>query len=114
MNSIPQNYTVIQKSLDTFADSASRDPEMSARCTDVATQFEQLNFLFGVALGEKLLSVADNLLCKGLQSKYLSAAQGQHMAAVTVATLKGLHCDEGFLSFWRMVIEKQRSVDVRK
>ena len=51
MNSILQNYTVIQKSLDTFADSASRDPEMSARCTDVATQFEQFNFLFGVELG---------------------------------------------------------------
>ena len=98
MNSILQNYTVIQKSLDTFADSASRDPEMSARCTDVATQFEQFNFLFGVALGEKLLSVADNL-CKGLQSKYLSAAQGQHMAAVTVATLKGLSCDELFCPF---------------
>ena len=98
MNSILQNYTVIQKSLDTFADSASRDPEMSVRCTDVATQFEQLNFLFGVALGEKLLSVADNL-CKGLQSKYLSAAQGQHMAAVTVATLKGLRCDELFCPF---------------
>ena len=41
---------------------------MSARCTDVATQFEQFNFLFGVALGEKLLSVADNL-CKGLQEQ---------------------------------------------
>ena len=50
LNSILQNYTVIQKSLDTFADSASRDPEMSARCTDVATQFEQFNFLFGVHL----------------------------------------------------------------
>ena len=84
---------------------------MSARCTGVATQFEQLHFLFGVALGEKLLSVADNL-SKGLQSKDLSAAQQQHMAAVTVATLKGLCCDEGFVSFWRMVIEKQRSVDV--
>ena len=34
------------------------------------------------------------------------------MAAVTVATLKGLRCDEGFVSFWRMAIEKQRSVDV--
>ena len=69
---------------------------MSARCTDVATQFEKFNFLFCVALGEKLLSVADNL-CKGLQSKHLSAAQGQHMAAVTVATLKGLRCDEFFV-----------------
>ena len=84
---------------------------MSARCTGEATQFEQFNFLFGVAIGEKLLSVADNL-SKGLQSKDLSAAQGQHMAAVIVATLKVLHCDEGFVSFWRMVIEKQRSVDV--
>ena len=71
---------------------------MSTRCTDVATQFEQFNFLFGVALGEKLLSVADNL-CKGLQSKYLSAAQGQHMAAVTVHTLKGLCCDDFFCPF---------------
>ena len=84
---------------------------MSARCTGVVTQFEQFNYLFGVALGEKLLSVADDL-SKGLQSKDLSAAQGQHMAAVTVATLKGLCCDYGFVSFWRMVIEKQCSVDV--
>ena len=59
-----------------------------------------------LSLGEKLLSVTDNL-CKGLQSKYFSAVQGQHMAAVTVATLKGLRCDEFFLPFWRMVIEKQ-------
>ena len=71
---------------------------MSARCTDVATQFEQFNFLFGVALGEKLLNVADNL-SKDLQSKDLSAVQGQHMAAVTVATLKGLRCDEFFCPF---------------
>ena len=84
---------------------------MSARCTGVDTQFEQFNFLFGVALGEKLLSVADNL-SKGLQSKDLSAAQGQHMAAVTVATLKGLRCDEDFVSFWRMVIERQHSIDI--
>ena len=34
-----------------------------------------------------------------LQIKYLSAAQGQHMAAVTVATLKGLRCDEFFCPF---------------
>ena len=68
---------------------------MSPRCIGVATQFEQFNFLFGVALGEKLLSVADNL-SKGLQSR----------------DLKGLRCDGGFVSFWRMVIEKQHSVDV--
>ena len=36
------------------------------------------------------------------------------MAAVTVDTLKGLRCDEGFVSFWRTVIEKQRSVDVNE
>ena len=84
---------------------------MSAHCTGVATRFDQFNFLFGVALGEKLLSVGDNL-GKGLQNKDLSAAQGQHMAAVTVATLKGLRCDEGFVSFWRIFIEKQHSVDV--
>ena len=36
LNSILENYTVIQKNL---ADSASQDPEMSVRCTGVATQF---------------------------------------------------------------------------
>ena len=39
LNSILENYTVIQKNLDTFADSASQDPEMSVRCAGVATQF---------------------------------------------------------------------------
>ena len=53
-------------------------------------------------------------LSKGLQSKELSAAQGQHMATVTVDTLKGLRCDECFISFWGMVIEKQRTVDVNE
>lgn len=35
------------------------------------------------------------------------------MAAVRADTLKGLRCDEGFVSFWRTVIEK-RSVDVNE
>lgn len=48
---------------------------MSARCTGVATQFEQFDFLFGVALGEKLFRLVDNL-SKGLQSKDLLQHKG--------------------------------------
>ena len=83
LDSILKNYAVIQASLEKFASVAIRNPEMSARCTGISAQFEQFDFLFGVFLGEKILSLADNL-SKALQGKSISAVQGQHMATVTI------------------------------
>ena len=40
---------------------ASRDMEMSAKVSDIASQLEKFDFLFGVMLGEKVLHLADNL-----------------------------------------------------
>ena len=56
------NYAVLQKSLENFAQIAVRDPEMSARCAGISVQFTSFGFLFGVFLGHRLLSLADNLL----------------------------------------------------
>ena len=36
------------------------------------------------------------------------------MATITVETLKGLRCDECFISFWGVVIERQRTIDVNQ
>ena len=82
LDSILKNYAVIQASLEKFASAAIRNPEMSARCTGISAQFEQFDFLFGVFLGEKISSLADNL-SKALQGKSISAVQGQHMATVS-------------------------------
>ena len=53
LQSIIQNYSVIQCSLESFADMAKQDPEMSARCIGVASQVQSFEFFFGVTLGEK-------------------------------------------------------------
>ena len=113
LDSILKNYAVIQASLEKFASAAIRNPEMSARCTGISAQFEQFDFLFGVFLGEKILSLADNL-SKALQGKSISAVQGQHMATVRVGSLKAMRCDKGFDSFWQPVIEKMVSIDVNE
>ena len=52
--------------LDSIAGMAKRDPEMSARCSGVAAQFHSFNLFFGVALGGKVIDLADNL-SKALQ-----------------------------------------------
>jgi hypothetical protein len=58
LRSIIQNYSVLQCS---FADMAKCHPEMSALCSGIAAEFNSFNLAFGVALGEKVLTLADNL-----------------------------------------------------
>ena len=83
--SVLSNYAVSQSSLDTFADMAHQDMEMSTKVNVVAVQLGKFNFLFGVMLGEKLLRLADNLGCT-LQHKDLSAAEGIQAGYLTCET----------------------------
>ena len=76
LKSVLDNYVVLQKSFENFAEIAVRDPEMSARCAGISAQFASFGFLFGVFLGHRLLSFADNLSIS-LQSKTMSAADAQ-------------------------------------
>ena len=110
LQSVMQNFSVIQSSLDSFADTAKRDPEMSARCTGVAAQFSSFDFLFGVALGEKVLKLVDNL-SKALQHK-MSAAQGQVLAELTIKSLALMRTEAEFSNFCEKLIEKQSKEDV--
>ncbi len=76
--SVLANYSVLQTSLESFAEMASRDMETSARVNGIGAQLDKFDFFFGVMLGEKLLRLADNL-SRTLQHKDLSAAEGAHL-----------------------------------
>ena len=106
--SVVSNYSVLQTSLDTFADMAHRDMEMSARVNGIAAQFDKFDFLFGLMLGEKVLRLADNL-SRTLQQKDLSAAEGNRIAHLTCETLSTLRTDPEYKKFWDSVIAKQES-----
>ena len=107
--SVRNNYCVLQSSLDSFSDMASRDMEMSARVSGIASQLEKFEFLFGVMLGEKVLQFADNL-SRTLQKKELSAAEGHAAASLTCDTLCKMRTDEAFKEFWEVVQIKAAEV----
>ena len=60
---------------------------------------EKFNFLFGIVLGEMILGQTDNL-SKAFQAKTLTAAEGQKLAKLTVATLQSIRNDEMYDLFW--------------
>ncbi len=80
--SILQNYTVLQELWDIVLDQ-NLDSEVRARVIGVKAQMESFDYYFGVCIGELVLSHADNL-SKTLQSKTISAAEGQHIAEMTI------------------------------
>ena len=59
-----------------------------------------------MVLGERVLSLADNL-SRSLQKKHLSAAEGQAMAALTIQSSKALRTDHEFGFFWRELMTWQ-------
>ena len=111
LQSICKNYTVLQRSLESFSEMAKRDPEISARCSGISAQFHSFDFFFGVHLGEKVLGLADSL-SKSLQHQNLSAAQGQKMAALTTQYLRDMRTDEEFSSCWKIIMTGLEEVDV--
>ena len=72
LKSIQTNYSVLQQSLESYTELAKNDKEMSAKCNGVRIQLVNFNFVFGVSLIAKALSLAGNL-SKSLQSTTLSA-----------------------------------------
>ena len=109
--SVLANYSVLQASLESFAEISSRDMEMSARVNGIGSQLEKLDFLFGMMLGERILRFTDNL-SRTLQQKDLSAAEGNHAAHLTCETLIYLREDAEFANFWKEVMKKQSEFDV--
>ena len=75
------------------------DPDVKGRIIGVKTQMTKFDLLFGLQLCERILCITDNL-SKTLQKQSLSAAEGQHLAGLTVLTLKGMRSEEMFNLFF--------------
>ena len=62
--------------------------------------------MYGVFLGELILRHTDNL-SKTLQHKSLSAAEGQHLATLTLEVLRSLRDSDRFTAFYTLVVQAQ-------
>ena len=87
------------------------DSETRARVNGLASQMKTFNFFFGVCLLHTVLRHADNL-SKTLQHTKLSAAEGQHLAKMTVATLKMIRSEENFKLFWQKTVKQAGELDI--
>ena len=70
----------------------------------------QYNLLFGLKLCERILRITGNL-SRTLQKQSLTAAEAQHIAALTVKTLKDMRTDEAFGLFFEQVELLRNSTD---
>ena len=86
-----------------------KEADMRSRIVGVSTSMNSFDF-FGAVLGEMLLRHSDNL-SKTLQSKRMSAAEGQ-LASMTVKTLQLLRTDENFSLFWTKVLKLTNDLEV--
>ena len=99
LKSILDNYEVL---LAVWEESQGSplDSETRAWIVGVEAQMDNFNFLFGVSLGALILTHSDNL-SKTLQHKSMSAAEGQHIAQLTLSVLKSLRNQEKFELFFQ-------------
>ena len=112
LKSILDNYTVLQE-LWEVSKNDSTDPSMKARIIGVQTQFNSFKFYFGVQLAFLLLQLSDNL-SKTLQSPHMTAAEGQRLANMTIATLSKCRSDKAYDLFWKKVEHSCQSLDIEE
>ena len=75
------------------------DLEMRACMHSVNSQMRAFHFYLGLKLVHVVLMHADNL-SRTLQSTKMSAAEGQHIARLTLTTLSKIRSDSSYLLFW--------------
>jgi len=108
--SIIGNYAVLQSTWEE-AIGVARDTETKARIGGVSAQMKTFDFLFGVVLGEMLLCHSYSL-CKCLQKKSISAADGQQVGRMVIYTLHSLRTEESYDLFWIKVGTVAGAVDI--
>ncbi|KAL5476021.1 hypothetical protein EMCRGX_G025921 [Ephydatia muelleri] len=78
------------------------DPDVKGRIIGVQAQMDTFNLLFGLHLSMKILKITDNL-SRTLQTRSMSASEGQSVAELSVKTLQLMRNDESFDAFFRLV-----------
>jgi hypothetical protein len=103
LESVVANYTSLFELWEESLDSPVRlDPDVKARIIGVKTMMQTFNFLYGLKLTETVLKITDNL-SRTLQHTSLSAAEGQRVASMTVATLESMRTDQAAQDFFGLV-----------
>ena len=97
LSSISDNYVILRNTWYEAKDQ-SRESEMRARIGGVAKQMNSFNLFFGVELGRKILTMADNLSAS-LQASNISANEGHSVMKMTIKTLESMRSEESFLLF---------------
>ena len=110
--SIIANYEALEMTLDE-AITATQDTETKARIQGVAAQMRTFGFFFGSMLGELVLTPTDSF-SKTIQHTSMSAAEGQQVTAMKVATLNSVCSDERFEQFWEVVTKKADKLGVNE
>ena len=110
LKSILDNYTPFlqlwERMLDERIDSDAR-----ARVGGFHSQMNTFDFFFGITILHTLLRHTDNL-SKTLQNAQMSAAEGQQLAKMTIATLQSLREEEAFDMFWERAITESSELDI--
>ena len=72
---------------------------------------EKFEFFFGVELGRKVLNITDNL-SRLLQSKTISACEGQNLVRITLTLFQTMRSDMSFTLFWKYLEHRRISIEV--
>ena len=110
LESILNNYNVLQELWENALEVAT-DSEVRARLVGVQTTMTKFSYLFGVILGECILTHTDNL-SKTLQNPSLTASAGYSIAELTCQTLERIRSDDVYNLFWGKVLSVQAKLDV--
>ena len=78
------------------------DPDVKGKIIGVQAQMDTFNLLFGLHLSMKILKITDNL-SRTLQTRSMSASEGQSVVELSVKTLQLMQNDESFDAFFRLV-----------
>ena len=84
----------------------SLQPDVKGRIIGVKLQMSNFDVLFGLKLCERILKITNNL-SKTLQKQSLSAAEAQHITALSVTTLEKMRTPNNFSLFYKVVLNLQ-------
>ena len=114
LESIIVNYTALSQLWDECLEAPVRlETDVKARIIGVKAVMSEFKFLYGLKLADTIFKITDNL-SKTLQKTSMSAAEAQHIASLTVATLQGMRSDDAAQSFFGLVSELGERVGVDK
>ena len=80
--------------------------DVKGRIIGVKSQMPNFDVLFGLKLCERILKITDNL-SKTLQKQSLSAAEAQHIIALSVTTLEKMRTADNSNLFYIVVLNLQ-------